>query len=121
MMIYRGFGSKFASRFVRTASWYGQLPPPSWRPGGKGEMDFHGKGTGDGRWVFIVGGCWLIRTSVIRALDWPDPRLVKESDDVYLGEAIRQQGWEMAHLDAEVAINQRERRGCPGLIDPDCV
>ncbi|MSU62694.1 MAG: glycosyltransferase family 2 protein [Pedosphaera sp.] len=26
--------------FVRSAGWYRGLPPPSWRPGGKGELDF---------------------------------------------------------------------------------
>ena len=78
-------------------------------------MNYRNTGKGDGRWIFIVGGCWWIRTSAIRELDWPDPRLAKEGDDVYLGEAIRQQGWEMAHVEAAVGINQSLRRGDQGL------
>src|SRR5262245_30599664 len=66
--------------FVRSASWYGGLPPPSWRIGGKGEFNFQNRGKGDGRWFFILGGCWLIRTRTIRALNWPDRRL--KDDDV---------------------------------------
>jgi len=49
--------------FVRSAPWYRGLPPPSWRLGGKGEFNFKNCGCGDGRWHFLVGGCFLIRTS----------------------------------------------------------
>jgi len=101
--------------FVRSAPWYRGLPPPSWRPGGKGEFNFQNRNCGDGRWDFIVGGCWLIRTSAIRALDWPDRRLIKLGDDVFLGEAIRQQGWELGNIGRPgVAINTEKRRGDPG-------
>jgi hypothetical protein len=101
--------------FVRSAAWYRGLPPPSRRPGGKGEFDFNHKGTGDGRWIFVVGGCWLIRTATIRALDWPDRRLIKLGDDVFLGEAIRQQGWCLVNLGTPgVAINTEARRGQVG-------
>lgn len=101
--------------FVRRAPWYRGLPPPSWRPGGKGEFDFQNRNCGDGRWDFIVGGCWLIRTSAVRALDWPDPRLIKLGDDVFLGEAIRQQGWSLGNIGRPgVAINTEARRGDPG-------
>ncbi len=111
-----------AVAFVRGASWYRGLPPPSWRPGGKGEFNFENGNCGDGRWDFIVGGCWLIRTSAIRALDWPDRRLVKLGDDVLLGEAIRQQGWDLGNLGSlgslGVAINTEPRRGDPGSCIP---
>jgi hypothetical protein len=101
--------------FVRSAVWYRGLPPPSWKPGGKGEFNFNGRGTGDGTWVFVPGGCWLMRASVIRSLDWPDRRLIKMGNDVLLGEAIRQQGWGLEHIDpAGVAINTEPRRGDPG-------
>jgi len=102
--------------FVRSASWYRGLPPPSWWPGGKGEFNFQNRGMGNGRWNFIVGGCWLIRTSTIRALDWPDRRIVKLGDDVFLGEAIRQQGWELGNIESPgVAINTKPRRGQAGF------
>jgi len=101
--------------FVRGAPWYRGLPPPSWRPGGKGEFDFENRGCGDGRWDFIVGGCWLVRTSTIRALDWPDRRLVKLGDDVFLGEAIRQNGWTLENIGTPgVALNTEPRRGQAG-------
>jgi GT2 family glycosyltransferase len=96
--------------FVRSASWYRGLPPPSWRPGGKGEFNFENGNGGDGRWFFILGGCWLIRTRTIRALDWPDPRL--KDDDVFLGEAIRQNGWKLGNIGTPgVAVNTEPRRG----------
>jgi hypothetical protein len=101
--------------FVRNAPWYRGLPPPSWRPGGKGEFNHENKGTGDGRWFFVTGGCWMIRTSAVRALDWPDPRLVKMGDDVFLGEAIRQQGWQLENLgELGITIGKDRRRGSLG-------
>jgi len=96
--------------FVRSATWYRGLPPPSWRAGGKGEFNFENRGIGDGRWFFILGGCWLIRTRTVRALNWPDRRL--KDDDAFLGEAIRQNGWELANIGTPgVALNTEPRRG----------
>jgi GT2 family glycosyltransferase len=101
--------------FVRSAPWYGGLPPPSWRPGGGGEFNFENRGCGDGRWFFILGGCWLIRTRTVRALDWPDRRLIKLGDDVFLGEAIRQNGWHFANIGPlGVAMDTEPRRGTSG-------
>ena len=105
--------------FVRTAEWYRGLPPPAWYAGGKGEFNYRNLGCGDGRWIFIVGGCWLIRTSAIRALDWPDKRLIKLGDDVFLGEALRQHGWQIANIGTPgVAINTEARRGDKGSYRP---
>ena len=98
--------------FVKSAPWYRGLEPPSWTPGGKGEFDFEGKGCGDGRWFFVTGGNWWMRTHAIRQLDWPDPNLIKRNDDVFLCEAIRQQGWTFRDIGpAGVAINTQPRRG----------
>ena len=98
--------------FVKRAPWYRGKEPPSWKPGGKGEFNFQNWQQGDGRWFFITGGCWLIRTSAVRALDWPDPNLIKRNDDVFLAEAIRQHGWEMKDIGPlGVAINTQPRRG----------
>ncbi len=108
-----------ALAFVRTASWYRGLPPPFWEPGGKGEFDFAGLGTGDGHWDFVPGGCWFVRTRALRALDWPDPRLVILGDDVFLGEAVRQQGWEIGNIgDAGVETSRAERRWKVGDVPP---
>ena len=101
-----------AVEFVRSASWYRGLPPPSWRPGGKGEFNLWGRGLGDGRWCFATGGCFMIRTSAIRAMDWPDPRLFVAAEDIFLGEAVRQQGWNFADVGSTgVAINTHPSRG----------
>ncbi len=110
-----------AIAFVRSADWYRGLPPPSWKLGGRGEFDYASLGTGDGRWFFFVGGCWMMRTRSIRALDWPDRRLRRLGDDVFLGEAIRQHGWRLGNINNPgVAINTEPRRGSPGgfLLPP---
>ncbi len=52
----------------------------------------------DGRWYFLTGGNWFARRSAIRALDWPDPRLVMNAEDILFAEAIRQQGWTMKDI-----------------------
>ncbi len=107
-------------KFVKDASWYRGKEPPSRKPGGKGEFNFRGQNMGDSRWFFITGGCWLIRTKAIHELDWPDRRLIKRndgmflyrSDDVLLSEAIRQYGWNDDDIGPlGVAINQEIRRG----------
>jgi len=101
-----------AVAFVRSASWYRGMPPPSWRLGGGGEFNFQGLELGNGRWMFILGGCFMIRTSAVRALDWPDLRLFRTGDDVFLGEAIRQQGWEQCNLEPlGVFMDTEPRRG----------
>jgi GT2 family glycosyltransferase len=98
--------------FVKSRPWYKGLEPPSWEKGGKGETDFQDRGTGDGRWFFITGGNWLIRTSAVRQLDWPDSSLIKRNDDVFLCEAIRQQGWHYRDIGPlGVNINSAPRRG----------
>jgi len=67
---------------------------------------------GDGRWFFPTGGCWFMRSSAIRALDWPDPGLLKRNDDVLLAEAVRQQGWGFRDIGpCGTAINTEPRRG----------
>ncbi|MSU63488.1 MAG: hypothetical protein EXS31_14015 [Pedosphaera sp.] len=109
------FNERATFEWVRAASWYRGLPLPSWRPGGKGEFNFNGTGMGDGRWHYLAGGCWMIRTSAIRALDWPDPRIQKMGDDTFLCEAIRQQGWKFRDNGSPgVAIDTESRRGEEG-------
>jgi len=99
-------------RFVREAAWYRGLTPPYWEPGGKGEFDFEGRGCGDGRWRFITGGFWLMRMKAMRRIGWPDPRLNRVGDDVFMSEAIRQQGWTYQNVASKgVAISKERRRG----------
>lgn len=86
--------------YVRRAPWYRGIEPPSWDAGG------------DGRWFFITGGSWFVRTHALQALGWPDPGLIKRNDDVLLGEAIRQQGWESVDIGpCGTEINKEPRRG----------
>lgn len=111
------FGEPEASlNFVRSASWYRGLPPPSWRPGGKGVFRFEGKESGDGRWFFATGGVWMARMDRLRQIRWPDPRLFRLAEDVMLGEAMRQNRWTVRGIDCGgIAISASERRGS----DPD--
>jgi GT2 family glycosyltransferase len=98
-------------KFVRTAAWYRGLTPPFWEPGGKGELNFQNQGTGDGRWFFLVGGGWFTRTRALHELDWPDERLLLLGDDVFLGEAVRQQGWTIQDIGEQgVHIDTAPRR-----------
>jgi len=98
--------------FVKSAPWYRGKAPPSWDPGGKDVWNFQGQGTGDGRWFFLTGGCWMARTESLRSLEWPDRRLIKRNDDVFLAEAIRQQDWQVFDVGSSgVAINASPRRG----------
>jgi hypothetical protein len=107
------------ARFVRCAPWYRGLTPPFWAPGGKGEFNFQGRGTGDGRWVFITGGCWLARTSALQALHWPDRRLIRLNDDILLSEALRQQGWRHRRVGmAGIIMHGEPRRGEQALARP---
>jgi GT2 family glycosyltransferase len=116
-MFYFGNETDFSygtdvSGFVKMAPWYERKEPPSWNPGGKGEVNFEGKGTGDGRWFFITGGNWFIRAKAIKDLGWPDTRLIKRNDDVFLCEALRQKGLDMQDIGPlGVAINTEPRRG----------
>jgi FkbM family methyltransferase len=94
------------SGYVRRAPWYRGLDPPSSVNGG------------DSRWFFITGGCWVIRTEAVRTLGWPDLGLVKRHDDVLLGEAIRQHGWESVDIGpCGTAINTEPRRGRADTVE----
>jgi GT2 family glycosyltransferase len=112
------FWDRDAVAFVRTASWYGGLTPPFCAPGGKGEFNHQGESKGNGRWNFLAGGSWFVRTAALRQIDWPDRRLKIHGEDVFLGEAIRQQGWSIQNIGASgTEINPEPRRWIPGVTD----
>jgi hypothetical protein len=88
-----------ARQWVREARWFRGLEPP----GGSGAP---------AEWWFLTGGCWWMRTAALRAMLWPDPRLRHVSEDILLGEAVRQQGWYLANIaEPGVAISDAPRRG----------
>jgi hypothetical protein len=97
---FDGFASmREAIEWVRQAAWFQGHPPP-------------GENGAQEPWWFLTGGCWWIRSAALRAIDWPDPRLRHVAEDILLGEAIRQQGWHVANVDAPgVAISDAARRG----------
>ncbi|MCD8534940.1 MAG: glycosyltransferase family 2 protein [Verrucomicrobia bacterium] len=104
-------GAASLQEFVIGSPWFRGLPPPSETVGGKGVTEFNGKPGGDPRWFFATGGCWMARHDSLKYLNWPDPRLVIEFEDVILGEAIRQAGWVTRHVgQLGVHINDCSRR-----------
>jgi hypothetical protein len=95
-----------ARAWVRQARWYRGIEPP----GGTGPWH---------DWWFLTGGCWWMRLSALRAIDWPDPRLRHVAEDILLGEAVRQQGWHLANvLHPGVAISDAPRRGESSAATP---
>ena len=90
-------------RFIQTASWF------------RGKPFNHAKPTGE--WSerpllsFVEGGFWAAKARVLRALAWPDPRLVHHGEDYIFGEALRQNGYRIGRYRSGVRINQTERRG----------
>lgn len=101
-----------ASSFVRSASWYRGLAPPLPQLGTELGDAPELANTSASQWHFITGGCWMIRTGAVAALDWPDPRLEQRADDIYLSEAIRQQCWGYKEVKPlGVVINSRPGRG----------
>lgn len=104
-------GGETAGAFVRSATWNRGLIPPSESDSEVAQTFIPHAETESLRWYFVLGGCWLIKTSALRATDWPDPRLAKGHDDVFLGEALRQQGLGIACVSHGVAIDQAKRRG----------
>lgn len=81
--------------------WSGQLLPPTRLNDG---IMFETR--------FCTGAFWAIRTSVLKELNWPDPGLQQTNDDALLGEALRQQGYNILGLkEKPVVIEDVKRRG----------
>jgi GT2 family glycosyltransferase len=85
--------------FARAAGWFRGLPlvPSGVKPG-------------DYQCSFATGGFWAIRTECLRSLNWPDPRLVHYHNDFMLGEAMRQNGFNLGSFHHGVRINEAARR-----------
>ena len=87
--------------FIETAQWYCGKPIRNGLDSERVEsMEF----------AFMTGGFWAIKTEVLRALNWPDPRLIQANDDFLLGEALRQNGYECRQFSRGVHVNTHARR-----------
>jgi GT2 family glycosyltransferase len=92
---------RYIQNWIKDASWYRGLPlSRGTDPDGNNAIEFR----------FVTGGFWAVKTSLIRQLDWPDPRLVHLSDDYLLGEAMRQNGRRIENFAYGICVNDSPRR-----------
>ncbi len=91
----------FVLEWIRAAAWYRGLPPM---------REESPDGTAATKFVFATGAFWAAQTAVLRQLDWPDQRLVHANEDFLLGEALRQNGWQLGHFESGVNVNDAPRR-----------
>lgn len=54
---------------------------------------------------FPVGGWWAAKMSVLKVLDWPPVNIIHRGGDAMLGEALRQNDYDMSNFISGVAIN----------------
>ena len=72
--------------WICTQPWYRGLPRPQ-------------------KFTFCPGGWWVIKSSVLRHLNWPVPELKHCGGDSLLGEALRQNRYRITRYDYGVRIN----------------
>lgn len=60
---------------------------------------------------FPIGGYWLLKDSVRKLIDWPDPRLSHNGGDTLLAEAVRQQGLPFHKFAYGIKTQTAPRRG----------
>ena len=64
--------------------------------------------------AFHTGGFVMVRTKVLKKLDWPDHELLHNGGDTLLSEAIRQNDWHITDFptkDYGIHVNSAKRRG----------
>lgn len=88
-----------AESFVQRAPWFRGLAPPN------------GNGGNSGKWHFISGSCLFLRTQSFRSLNWP-PSELRRHDDIILGEAMRQQRWQIKDIGRMGTAKQIPERTC---------
>jgi GT2 family glycosyltransferase len=96
---YRVTAGTEVQAFIRSRPWY--RGKPLLAEGDEAVIDF------------IAGGYWPIQTAWLRALDWPDSRILHYSDDYLLGEALRQNGGLIGDCTSGVVVNAAVRRSPP--------
>lgn len=65
--------------------------------------------------TFSVGGFWAMQSEVLRALQWPDKRILQAAGDFLLGEALRQNDYKIGWFDYGLVINGTPRRNAQGI------
>jgi hypothetical protein len=65
-----------------------------------------------GRFDFITGGWWTIKTEILTKHDWPIKELQHNGGDAMLGELCRQQGYVMRNCHHHVHINADDTGKC---------
>lgn len=61
--------------------------------------------------TFAQGAYWWLRVDVLKQLDWPDPRLVRNGGDTLLAVALHQNGYKLHNCSFGVKVNDAKRRG----------
>lgn len=84
-------------KFIADSPWYHGRPSELIQ--GKPGVNFH------------TGGYVLLRTDLLKRLDWPDVRLSHNGGDTLLGSAVWQLGWPRHHFDYGIKVNDAKRRG----------
>jgi len=82
-------------QFVEDCPWFTGRPKPK-----------------DGKFSFITGGWWTIRTEILEKWNWPMSELMHNGGDTLLGELCRQQGYRTKRFVRGVAINANDSGVC---------
>jgi hypothetical protein len=93
--------------YIKKAPWFkGRTIPASEVVTNENDTPFDER-----RWFFLSGACVFIRTDVLRILDWPDRALLRISDDIFLSEAMHQNGYKIQGIGPlGVLVNNGPRR-----------
>jgi GT2 family glycosyltransferase len=91
----------FLEQWIKSAHWFRHVPLRQHKDN---------NGTSGKLFCFAAGGFWAIRTEVLYQLDWPDKRLLQASDDLLLGEALRQNQLKLGNFTYGVEIHEIARR-----------
>ncbi len=62
--------------------------------------------------LFVTGGWWTIRTSILKEWDWPDPDIKHYGGDMMLGQLMRQRGYRVVNFTSGLAINADDTGKC---------
>lgn len=92
---------QFIIDWIRAAKWYRGLPCL---------RGVDPEGNEATKFCFAAGGFWATRTDVLQQLDWPDPRLIQANEDFLLGEALRQNEFQIGSFYHGIIMHDAPRR-----------